>query len=279
MRACTRLGSVCVLSALALWFTACSTGTPQGTGEHDAAVEVPDASIDGGPPDAIPCNPDPDGETCNGTDDDCDGTVDENFAGVGDPCEVGVGECVNAGTTVCTADGLGTECGVEPLTPGAELCGTNHDEDCDGNTDEGFPDLGTPCHTGAGECFATGVMVCSNTGMTTTCNAVPGDTHDELCNGDDDDCDGDVDEDFHINESCDGGADSDLCHEGVWACTAGGGRVCTDDTSSTFDLCGGGDEDCDATSGDGSEDGRVGEGCDGGDGDMCIEGVRRMRHG
>src|SRR5687767_3143315 len=138
-----RLVKVWVLSVLALSFAACATSSPQGTGEHDAAGGPPDASIDAGPPDAIPCNPDPDGETCNGSDDDCDGTVDENFAGVGEPCEVGVGECVNSGTTVCTKDGLDTECGAEPLTPGAELCGTTHDEDCDGNTDEGFPNLNT----------------------------------------------------------------------------------------------------------------------------------------
>jgi hypothetical protein len=75
----------------------------------------------------------PAAEGCNGKDDDCDGTVDED-AGAED-CLVtspfgacpGVSECTN-GKSVC----IGPE-------PKKELC-DGADNDCDGSTDEGFPD-------------------------------------------------------------------------------------------------------------------------------------------
>ena len=82
---------------LAVAVGACATSTP---GQPvDAEVVVADASTrdaapvdavpaDAAPPDAVPCVPDPDGETCNGNDDDCDGTTDEGYAGVGEACEV-----------------------------------------------------------------------------------------------------------------------------------------------------------------------------------------------
>ena len=76
-------------------------------------------------------------------DEDCDGTVDEGFD-VGVSCSSGMGACARSGTLVCTADGLGTECDAVPDEPQEELCGTEIDEDCDGEVDEGFdPDL--PC--------------------------------------------------------------------------------------------------------------------------------------
>ena len=189
---------------------ACATADPGE--QEDAGTTSPD--VDAGV-DASTCDPDPDGESCDGTDDDCDGDTDEGYPGVGEPCEVGVGACRVVSSTVCTADGLGTECDAEAGTPAEELCGTDGDEDCDGATDEGFD----------------------------------------------------------IDMPCDGDGDTDLCTEGVWACNESGGRTCSDETSSTRDLCGGGNQDCDPASADGSEDPAVGLPCDGTDSDLCDEGV------
>jgi hypothetical protein len=40
-------------------------------------------------------------ETCNGLDDDCDGAIDEELPGAGDPCRAGVGRCAQEGWLIC----------------------------------------------------------------------------------------------------------------------------------------------------------------------------------
>jgi alpha-tubulin suppressor-like RCC1 family protein len=81
-----------------------------------------------------------------------------------------------------------------------ELC-TGLDEDCDGEFDEGFvmetlgapededSEIGEPC--GVGECVG-GTVVCDSE-TATTCSSYD-QAADELCNGLDDDCDGETDE-------------------------------------------------------------------------------------
>lgn len=180
--------------------------------------------------------------------------------------------CANADNPVDAQLALGD------ATPGCdegarELCDNELDDDCDGNVDEGFANLGVACSLGTGACAANGVYVCAVDGLATECNAVPASTKAELCNGLDDDCDGTPDNGFQINQACDGAGDTDKCAEGVWVCDGAGGRSCTDTTGSTADLCGGGDDDCDPDSTDGSEDTAVGVMCDGGDSDLCKEGM------
>ncbi len=77
-------------------------------------------------------------ETCNDEDDDCDGEVDESFAGKGNGCTAQQNGCQVQGTRVCSADGTELVCDAPPAEPQAETCdGT--DEDCDGEVDEDFP--------------------------------------------------------------------------------------------------------------------------------------------
>ncbi|MFC1610877.1 hypothetical protein ACFL6C_07955 [Myxococcota bacterium] len=74
-------------------------------------------------------------ERCNGMDDDCDETTDEEWRDVGNACRVGVGECEALGTIACTDDGRDTMCDAIVGTPVAEDCSDGLDNDCDGTID------------------------------------------------------------------------------------------------------------------------------------------------
>ena len=52
-------------------------------------------------------------------------------------------------------------------------------------------DFGTACSVGVGECAASGVRVCTGLGMS-TCNATAGTPTAELCDGLDNNCDGQI---------------------------------------------------------------------------------------
>lgn len=65
----------------------------------------------------------------------------------------------------------------------------------------------------------------------------------EICNNQDDDCDGVRDNGLDLGMPCDG-SDSDACVEGVIVCTGTGGTVCNDMTGGTVELCNGVDDDC-----------------------------------
>ena len=89
-----------------------------------------------------------------------------------------------------------------------EIC-NDADDDCDGDTDEGFAAAkGQPCDGNGADLCADGVFVCESGGL--RCDddqaAVV-----EVCNGADDDCDGSTDEDFSdLGQSCDGDDDDEL---------------------------------------------------------------------
>ena len=189
-------------------------------------------------------------ETCNGRDDDCDGVTDEDtdeacFGGSADLA--GVGIC-RAGRRTCVGGALLEACEGQVL-PIRELC-DGRDDDCNGRVDDGFlPAVGAVCEAGAGNCRRVGTVACTDDGLGTTCQAVAGPPSPEVCNGQDDDCDGVVDDDAGV--SC---YDADPATRGVGLCVAGeracaGGLlgVCVGQVTPQAEVCNGRrqDEDCD----------------------------------
>jgi hypothetical protein len=175
------------------------------------------------------------GEMCNGIDDDCDGTTD-----VGAPdlacnleCELGSG-----GKNVCE-NGAYTGCSEVPLS--SELC-NGDDDDCDGAVDEDFPLKGSPCSTGIGACFSTGVYECHPLQDDVLCNAAATSGSAELCNDIDDDCDGQTDESLVQACSTACGTGSEICQAGNWVnCSA---------VQATDEICNGLDDNCNGVTDD-----------------------------
>ena len=195
-------------------------------------------------------------EICNSLDDDCDGEVDETYFDLGLPCDGPDSDHCANGPLVCNADGSGVTCGDELLTDLAESCDTI-DNDCDGETDEGLNyegiGLGEVCD-GVGQCGA-GVVIC-NFFQTTTCSTNPdgpfSQAKPETCNGKDDDCDGETDENFfyknvQVGGACDGVGQ---CGAGTVECASASQATCSTNPNGSEaqphpELCDGVDNDCD----------------------------------
>ncbi|HIN85304.1 MAG TPA: hypothetical protein EYN06_02405, partial [Myxococcales bacterium] len=146
--------------------------------------------------------------TCDGKDNNCDGKVDEAFKWsnlpIGAGCD-GIGACGN-GQVVCSTSAVGATCSTNPDAPGVtvpsescDLAPLGVDEDCDGFINEGFnyglKKWGQGCD-GIGQC-GSGLVVCNSQGQATCSTNPDGNTPKntpEICNGVDDDCDGQTDE-------------------------------------------------------------------------------------
>ncbi|MBN1774009.1 MAG: putative metal-binding motif-containing protein [Deltaproteobacteria bacterium] len=193
----------------------------------------------------------PTAEICDYVDNDCDGTVDDGFTGLGTVCFEGVGACLRSGVNVCNAAGSAVECNATAGTPTSERCDAV-DNDCDGTTDEGYAGLGTACYSGVGACLRSGVNVCNAAGTGVQCNAVPGSPSSETCDHIDNDCDGSTDEGFALGQVCTAGVGA-CQRSGVTVCNGAGTGVQCDAVAGapTGETCNYIDDDCDGTADEG----------------------------
>jgi hypothetical protein len=138
---------------------------------------------------------------CNAVDDDQDGIIDEF---VQTSCQEGTGICFGTGNLGCVLDnGQWQQTCIIPnqRTPEAEeVCDNPIDEDCDGSIDEGcvcVDEMMVPCYNG--EVLTRGVGECRD-GLQRCTESVFGECEDarlptqEVCNGLDDNCNGQTDE-------------------------------------------------------------------------------------
>ncbi|MBK7778149.1 MAG: putative metal-binding motif-containing protein [Sandaracinaceae bacterium] len=194
-----------------------------------------------------------DGEACDTRDNDCDGVIDDGVPpgvyyrdldrdGAGDP---------NARLEACTPPSgyvLGnSDCddmnmGRAPTN--VETC-NGQDDDCDEEIDEDQAGTGANCTVaGASGTCSVGVLVCDAAGTGVRCVARTSATAEE-CNGQDDDCDTNVDEGVPgVGAPCTAPGTMGACAMGTLRCMGAAGTTCSAGTPSV-EACSPVDEDCD----------------------------------
>ncbi|WP_164002840.1 MopE-related protein [Pyxidicoccus caerfyrddinensis] len=194
-------------------------------------------------------------ESCNGMDDNCDGAVDDGNPSGGENCSTGQPGVCAAGVTACTNASVVCQ---QRQAASAEQC-DGLDNDCDGAVDDGNPGGLQACATGQQGVCGEGVTYCTHGAL--ECAPTRG-ASSEVCDGADNDCDGQVDDELAFQawyRDVDGD-NYGLTSQSVQACSRPSGYAPNsgdcNDTSAVFhpgavEACDGVDNDCDAQADEG----------------------------
>ena len=182
-------------------------------------------------------------ELCNGIDDDCDSTIDEEIETEGSSCAADSGGACAVGKLYCLD---GAQVCIPNFTPERETC-DGLDNDCDNSVDENSATWLESCVTGQAGVCAIGFTACQNSAI--QCRPLTPSSN-EACDSLDNDCDGTVDESNPGgNVPCATG-DLGLCSQGVTQCISGQ-TICVRQNNAAQELCDGFDNDCDGTADEG----------------------------
>ncbi|MDP2314764.1 MAG: MopE-related protein [Pseudomonadota bacterium] len=212
-------------------------------------------------------------ETCDGADEDCDGTVDDGVGSAwytdadadtyGDPAAATYACDAPTGTVADATDCDDADATVSPA--GTETC-NDRDDDCDGTVDDDATDAGAWHYDGDGDGYGNAAVTASACDAPAGYVASADDCNDgaalaspagvETCDGIDNDCDGATDESGAATWYLDADGDGygDLTATTAASCTAPAGYVgtssdCDDATASVSpaaaEACDGLDNDCD----------------------------------
>jgi hypothetical protein len=195
----------------------------------------------------------PSAELCDNLDNDCNGQVDD-LPGVGSPCcppgvTCSVGEC-KKGVSQCNPGNGQVEC-VNFVGPASEVC-DGKDNNCNGLLDD-VPGAGDTCCSsgkcGVGICKA-GTKACQGSMLACIGEVLP---KAEICDGVDNDCNGQVDDVGDIGQNCcpfKNAQGVDLCGVGICAsgtkqCITGSAQTqCVGAIGPQPEICDGIDNDC-----------------------------------